>query len=148
MLLLEINLLFEFDLSPLLLHFDYLHLCKLLVLIGTTILMVIHALVVRVVSLAIVVASCHTGQRSDTDVFVEELVSGEVIHEVLCSDVTSLVFTFFRDDLFQLLADSLADLFEQESQRLVVLVSADILTELLVNLLDYLGAPTLHLVLY
>jgi hypothetical protein len=50
--------------------------------------------------------------------------------------------------LLELLANSFGDFLEEEGKRLVVLVSTDVLSELLVNLLNDLGAPALNLVLY
>jgi len=99
------------------------------------------------VGLALVSCSGNTRQRSHSDVLVQELLGGEVIHEVLCgNEATVLILLLFGDDLLQLHADGLSDLLEQEGESLGVLVGGDVLSELLVHLLDDLRAPSLNLV--
>ena len=85
--------------------------------------------------------------RSHTDIFLHEVISCKVGHEILWRNKTSLFVVFLHDDLLQLLANSLSDLLEAESDGLV-LVRTHILVELLVDLLNYSVAPRFNLFIY
>lgn len=132
-----------------LLHLDHAHLVELGVAVGVLALL-IHTAVV-VVGSTVVIAARNSRERSNSDVLAEELLGGEVVHEVLGGDVgLVLAFLLFGSDLLQLLADGLGNLLEQESQGLLVQLvveGLDVLAELRIDFLDHSGTPSLYLII-
>ena len=81
----------------------------------------------------------------NTDILAEELISGEIVHEVLAGDEASLLISVFKDDLVKSLENGLHDLLEAEAHSLLFLVvSSNVLTELLIDLLDHAVEPVTH----
>ena len=84
--------------------------------------------------------------RLDTDVLVEELFSGEVIHEVLRCDEAALLVCVFEQDLIEALDDRLHDLLEAELHRpILFLEGANVFAELLVDLANHTIQPVLDI---
>jgi len=87
-----------------------------------------------------------TGSRLDTDVFVQELFSSEIVHEVFSSDIASLLVSIFEQDLVQTLDDSLHDFLKSEVHRLLLLVvGSNVFAKLLVNFLDDSREPVANI---
>lgn len=87
-----------------------------------------------------------TGSRLDTDVFVQELFSSKIVHEVFSSDIASLLVSIFEQDLVQTLDDSLHDFLKSEVHRLLLLVvGSNVLAKLLVNFLDDSREPVANI---
>ena len=81
----------------------------------------------------------------NTDVLVEELLSGKVVHEVLRSDEATVFISIFEQDLVKTFDDGLHDLLEAEVHCLFLLVvGTNIFAELLVNLLNDAVQPVTH----
>ena len=99
-----------------------------------------------ILCLGIVLAlSLNTCGGLHTDILVQELFRGEFVDEVLRGDEAALLVGVFEQDLVQALDDCLHNLLEAETHRLFFLVvGSDVLTELLVNLLDNAAEPFSH----
>ena len=82
-----------------------------LVLILSTCRVVTASIVVGLAVVATLISG-DAGRRSDSDVLAKELLSGKVVHEVLGSDVASVLIVVFSLDSVQLLDDRLRDLLE------------------------------------
>lgn len=105
-------------------------------------------LALELIGLAIVAAATrHSRHRSNSDVLGEEVLGGKVVHEVLGSDDAAVLFIFFDLESLELLADGVSDSLEQVGKGLLADMSRNILTELLVDLLDDLRAPALNLII-
>lgn len=132
-------------------HVDVDHLVELLLVLSLINAAHQHALdrVVNIVALGLGLFMVHAGDaayRPDSDVLCQELFSGEIVHEVLSSDIALLFFVFFNYNLFKLFEDSYLNLFKDKRESLVVLKCLDIFIELLVDLLDDSAGPTKNLV--
>ena len=99
---------------------------------------------VSITSSVIVHVSVDARLRAHTNVLVDEVISGEVSHEVLRRDEASILVVLLVDDLLELLGNRMLNLLKAERNSLVV-VGANVLVELLVNLLDHATAPCFHL---
>ena len=139
------------DILALLFHVDVDHLVELL-LVFRAVRVHQHALD-RVVSAVVgvglglvLVATSDARDRAHSDVLGEELLSGEVIHEVLGRNEAAVFLVLLHDDVFQLLDDGRSNLLEDEAEGLVVLEGLDVLVELHVDLLHDARRPALNLV--
>jgi len=83
----------------------------------------------------IIVTTSHSRLWSHSHILRNKVLSSEIVHEILSGDNTTILVIFLHDDLFELVADSVHNLLEFESHRFI-LVSTDVLVELLVELLD------------
>ena len=85
-------------------------------------------------------------RRLDANVLVEELLRGEIVHEVLRGHKASLLVCILEQDLVEPLDDRLHDLLEPKLHRAVLLLERpDILPELLIDLADHPIQPILHI---
>ena len=117
---------------------------ELLVWVGTEAVRICRTL--ELVSLLFVGTTGHTRNWSDSDVLSEEVLSRKVVHKVLRSDEAAIFFVLLDLEGLKLLADSLGNFLEQISKRLLANVSRDVLSELLIDLSDYLRAPAADLI--
>ena len=100
----------------------------------------------ELLSLFLVGTTGHTRNWSDSDVLGEEVLGCKVVHEVLRGDEAAVFFVLLDLEGLKLLADSLGNFFKQISKRLLANMSRDVLSELLIDLGDYLRAPATDLV--
>ena len=131
------------------LHLDHPHLVKFSVAVRILTLLV-HTSVI-VIGSSVVIAARHSRERADADVLTQELLGGEVVHEVLGSDVSLVLALLLSHDLLELLANCLGYLFKQECQCFsiqIVVERLNVLSKLLVYLLDHPRAPSFNLVVY
>ena len=85
------------------------------------------------------------GSRFNTNVFVQELFSGEVVHEVLRCHVSSLLLSILGKDLVKTLEDGLHEAVKSIMHGLVLFAEgSDLFAELLVNLFDDSVQPVAH----
>ena len=100
---------------------------------------------ITIVGLGLILATLMHGCRFYTDILIEELFGGELVHEVLGGDDAAVVLLVFQQDLVQSLDDRLHHLLETEGHSLLILVvGADILAKLLIDLLDDPVEPVAH----
>ena len=99
-----------------------------------------------VLSLCVVfTASVMTLSRLNSDVLRKELFRSEVVHKVLRCNEATILISVLEKDLIESLDHGLHDFLKAEEHCLFVLVvGADVLTELLVDLLDNTIEPVSH----
>ena len=86
--------------------------------------------VVKALVHAVIVGASDTRQWSHSNVLREELFRREIVHEVLGGDVATVVFVLLNLELLELAANGLRHFFEHESERLLTIVSSNVLIEL------------------
>ena len=101
---------------------------------------------ITIVGFSLILATLMDSGRFYTDILIEELFGGELVHEVFRGDYAAIVLLVLQQDLVQPLDDRLHHLLETEGHGLLILVvGADILPELLVHLLDDPVQPVAHI---
>lgn len=109
------------------------------------VVILLHVAFGTVASLTVALIFTTFSSGLDTDVLSGVGFLIELVSEVLGHDVTAIFVVFFKNDLLELLADSIHNFVEAEVHRLVCKLT-DLLIELLINLLSDTGGPGSDLV--